>query len=397
MRQRISRPSGSNQPQGKESSSAWSPPKPSHSAHRFDSYGGSSGVPYRAGSEPPAAEKREGAEPQSSTTITHRPPSFDFAAISLFPPEPQAARTNGSGLGGGRALDPATRSFMEPRFGANFSNVRIHADDGAARSAASLGARAYAAGHHVVFGAGEYAPGSTEGRRLLAHELAHVAQREKAAAGACSDGAGARLANASLDRNADEAADAVLAGRTPQIRAGNFHLGLKPKPRIPEYKQHPCDDKEPTNAKIIGFIRAHRSDAETIATQAGVPGDWILAVAAEETEYGTSGIVTRTNNYFGLHVKDGNDVKHFDGQTGAEKTKGSSVWVAVFSSSTGFKDSGMGFVKIAKDSISGVKDFAKFANIIHAHWYGVDTPTYVEDLTRVHDLIAKRIDCPTAK
>jgi hypothetical protein len=223
-----------------------------------------------------------------------------------------------------------------------------------------------------------------------------VVQREKAVAGACSDGA--RLADASLERNADEAADAVLAGRTPLIRAGPFHLGRKPKPKIPEYKQHPCDDKEPTNAKIIGFIRTHHADAAAIAKQAGVPGAWILAVAAEETEYGTAGIVTRTNNFFGLHVSNEKDVKHFDGQTGAEKTKGTPpVYVAVFSSSTGFNDSGMAFAKIQKSRISGVTDFGKFAQIIHEHGYGVSLKSYVADLTAVHDLIAARIECPTAK
>jgi hypothetical protein len=74
-------------------------------------------------------------------------------------------------------LDPSTRAFMEPRFGHDFSRVRIHADEAAARAATTLRARAFTVDRHVVFGAGEYAPGTDAGRRLLAHELTHVVQQ----------------------------------------------------------------------------------------------------------------------------------------------------------------------------------------------------------------------------
>ena len=73
--------------------------------------------------------------------------------------------------------DPATRAFMEPRLGHDFSTVRVHADGAAAASASSLSARAYTAGPRIVFASGEYAPRTAEGGRLLAHELAHVVQQ----------------------------------------------------------------------------------------------------------------------------------------------------------------------------------------------------------------------------
>ena len=76
----------------------------------------------------------------------------------------------------GQPLDPATRSFMEPRFGHDFSGVRVHTDGRAAASARDVNANAYAVGHNIVFGAGQFAPTTYEGRRLLAHELAHVVQ-----------------------------------------------------------------------------------------------------------------------------------------------------------------------------------------------------------------------------
>jgi hypothetical protein len=77
----------------------------------------------------------------------------------------------------GRPLDPDPRAFMESRFGHDLSRVRIHADATAAASARALNARAYTAGRDVVFAAGQYAPGTHIGTRLLAHELTHVLQQ----------------------------------------------------------------------------------------------------------------------------------------------------------------------------------------------------------------------------
>ena len=82
-----------------------------------------------------------------------------------------------SGLSSGRPLDSATRAFFEPRFGTDFSHVRVHTDSRAAESARSVNALAYTVGRDVVFGAGQYAPGSSEGKRLMAHELTHVVQQ----------------------------------------------------------------------------------------------------------------------------------------------------------------------------------------------------------------------------
>ena len=77
----------------------------------------------------------------------------------------------------GKPLDGSTRRFMESRFGHDFSTVRVHASETAARSAQAVHALAYTVGHNVVFGRGQYAPGSSAGRRLLAHELTHVVQQ----------------------------------------------------------------------------------------------------------------------------------------------------------------------------------------------------------------------------
>jgi hypothetical protein len=78
----------------------------------------------------------------------------------------------------GRPLDAVTRAFMEPRFGHDFSKVRVHVGAQAAESARAVSSLAYTVGHHVVFAEGRYAPTTPAGRRLLAHELTHVVQQE---------------------------------------------------------------------------------------------------------------------------------------------------------------------------------------------------------------------------
>jgi peptidoglycan hydrolase-like protein with peptidoglycan-binding domain len=84
----------------------------------------------------------------------------------------------------GQPLDVATRAFMESRFGQDFSHVRVHTGAAAAASARAVGALAYTLGTDVVFNAGTYAPQTSEGRSLLAHELTHVVQQRAVAGGA---------------------------------------------------------------------------------------------------------------------------------------------------------------------------------------------------------------------
>jgi lipoprotein-anchoring transpeptidase ErfK/SrfK len=80
----------------------------------------------------------------------------------------------------GGSLDDGTRSFMESRFGYDFSGVKIHTDTVAAKSAQSINALAYTSGNNIVFNAGRYSPDTTDGKRLLAHELTHVVQQKHA-------------------------------------------------------------------------------------------------------------------------------------------------------------------------------------------------------------------------
>jgi hypothetical protein len=79
--------------------------------------------------------------------------------------------------GGGQPLSESGRNFFEPRFGYGFSQVRVHTDTRAAKTAQTLNARASTFGRDIVFGTEQYAPGTTAGKTLLAHELTHVVQQ----------------------------------------------------------------------------------------------------------------------------------------------------------------------------------------------------------------------------
>jgi hypothetical protein len=123
----------------------------------------------------------------------------------------------------GQPLDPATRAFMESRFASDFGSVRVHTDATAAASADALDARAYTIGHTIVFATGEFAPATVEGRRLLAHELAHVVQQRRAGHGVSGD-------EAHSERRADAAEQSILTGaRVPDPGAAPVRLARKPK------------------------------------------------------------------------------------------------------------------------------------------------------------------------
>jgi hypothetical protein len=79
--------------------------------------------------------------------------------------------------GGGEQLPGEVRRFMEPRFGQDFSQVRVHVNPAADQLNRSLNARAFTTGPHIFFKRGQYNPASTMGRELIAHELTHVAQQ----------------------------------------------------------------------------------------------------------------------------------------------------------------------------------------------------------------------------
>jgi peptidoglycan hydrolase-like protein with peptidoglycan-binding domain len=119
-------------------------------------------------------------------------------------------------------LDPATRAFMEPRFGHDFSQVRVHNDAKAAESARAVNARAYTVGEHVVFEAGEFTPTSHTGQHLLAHELAHVVQQSNGRTAVQHSSLAISTPDDASEREADHVADAVMGG---SLQTGDWASG----------------------------------------------------------------------------------------------------------------------------------------------------------------------------
>lgn len=133
----------------------------------------------------------------------------------------------------GQPLDATTRALMEPRFGHDFSHVRVHTDARAVASARAIDARAYTVGPDIVFGEGQYAAHTSEGRRLIAHELAHVLQQRGSSQG------GSLTVNAPGDAfeiEADAAARSVVAGA---------RVAIPPAPGCRTVqRQGPADDQQ---------------------------------------------------------------------------------------------------------------------------------------------------------
>ena len=119
--------------------------------------------------EPQPGEKKEEKKEEK------KPAQPAPASPSSAPPA--HAEVDGALSTPGRPIDPSTRRAMEARFGYDFSSVRVHDDARSAATAAGIDAAAFTVGEDVVFGTGRYDPSSPAGRRLLAHELAHVVQQ----------------------------------------------------------------------------------------------------------------------------------------------------------------------------------------------------------------------------
>jgi hypothetical protein len=168
-------------------------------------------------------------------------------------------------LGAGRPLGDVERGRMEPLVGRDLGDVRVHAGAAGARVSSELGARAFAVGQDVAFGAGQYRPGTVVGDALLAHELAHVGQQD---AGALGD-------ERALEQDADETAAGAVAAlwhgdrsvqRRPRLRdalalrscnsgAAKSTRVHEPIPRDPR-KVYEQKLPEGVNKLKVGFGRA---------------------------------------------------------------------------------------------------------------------------------------------
>ncbi len=132
----------------------------------------------------------------------------------------------------GEPLDPATRAFFEPIFGHDFSKVRVHTDVKATESARAVNAKAYTVGRDVVFGARRYVPGTTGGKKLIAHELAHVVHQQEAFDKS-------PMLKDTLEKQADHAENSV-ACRQPVSIASAGIFGIQRKSDNNDEKETEC-------------------------------------------------------------------------------------------------------------------------------------------------------------
>jgi hypothetical protein len=171
----------------------------------------------------------------------------------------------------GRPLDPATRGFMEPRFGHDFSHVRIHTDSKAAESARTLNARAYTVGNAVVFGSGRFAPSTSAGRLLIAHELSHTIQQSSPEIPLTGE-LTTMPSDHPTERRADAAAQLVSAGGSAkylfQGHTRTFSSGKTPALQLQPEAKAPAPAPKSFREKLDGFIaqkNALRSQLDTNA------------------------------------------------------------------------------------------------------------------------------------
>jgi len=147
-----------------------------------------------AGGECESCEKKETSERLQRTAT-------ETGSIDEVPPiVHEVLRSSG------QPLDATTRNFFEPRFGQDFTHVRVHNDTRASESACAVNALAYTVGRNIVFAAGQYAPTTSDGRRTLAHELTHVAQQNEVAS---QPSLGVGQADDSYEQEADKIAARV--------------------------------------------------------------------------------------------------------------------------------------------------------------------------------------------
>lgn len=152
----------------------------------------------------------------------------------------------------GHPLDTGTRSFMESRFGHDFSQVRVHTDPQAAESASAVHARAYTVGQDVVFGAGQYAPETATGQHLLAHELTHTVQQQGLQRYASDGPLSLSTHDGTLEHEAEAAASAVTS-TTHATNANPVSISQHPvTPTISRAKQSNVAPEDEKKSNDIG-------------------------------------------------------------------------------------------------------------------------------------------------
>lgn len=185
----------------------------------------------------------------------------------------------------GRPLDPVLRRRMESRFGVDFSQVRMHANADAAALAERAEANAFTVGESIVFDPVRFAPDTTQGQRLLAHELAHVVQQRRG-------GTPVHSGDASLESKADSAADAIVAGGVAPVQVvGASAPGLmcepsrkKKRPRAEDFGGEEDEDFDHGHESESSRREREKKQSLARATERDQAGKSPKQVLAEDSE-----------------------------------------------------------------------------------------------------------------
>jgi hypothetical protein len=154
----------------------------------------------------------------------------------------------------GQMLDTTTRASMESRFGHDFSGVRVHTDTLAAESTLAVNALAYTVGRDVVFGASQYAPRTSAGARLIAHELTHVMQQSRAdRGGQLQSKLTINQPGDAFEREADAAAGQVMAGAHASVSPTASSVALQRETSGGDVEKKPAEKKEAGDVVVDGL------------------------------------------------------------------------------------------------------------------------------------------------
>ena len=158
----------------------------------------------------------------------------------------------------GQPLEATSRVFFGTRFGHDFSQVRVHSDGTAAESARAVGALAYTVGNDIVFDSGQYAPQTTSGQRLLAHEMTHVLQQRVASSGR-STYSSLRIGAAgdAFEREAEMNAAAIAPAATHGFSNGEVRVSREP--------QKSTSYREDVDATESGLYQEYQRDCNGVA------------------------------------------------------------------------------------------------------------------------------------
>jgi hypothetical protein len=198
--------------------------------------------------------------------------------------EPQATQVQ---LKSGQPLDAQVRLRMESAFGRDFSGVRIHTDAKAGELSEELNAQAFTIGKDIAFKDGEYQPGTESGDKLIAHELAHVAQQE----GAASSVQKSAHESSAFEADADEAARVAVYSPQPGAKTDLAHLANGAAPRLRsglqlQKKNGKEGEKKPEDPKLLKDYAAKFPDAADLIRKSEAAMKLVNEAVAASVKFG---------------------------------------------------------------------------------------------------------------